>query len=173
VLQKRGRELRTDVLGKQFSSVSRRSTTKSASLCRGPLRSVLVSVVFRRFLGVMNGMKCVPTCDLRMMRGTLVIAVLVMLRRFVVVSGCMFVMLCRLTVMLCALMSRHVFSFTCFKSVMRTECRESPRNDLAALTLICILGINRDIQMKLGPQSRHSHSRCKASNSEIARVIRL
>jgi hypothetical protein len=63
-----------------------------------PFPSVLVSMVFGRFRGVVGRMECMPCSDFRMVRGLLMAAGFVMLRRLPMVFRCDLVMLSRLHV---------------------------------------------------------------------------
>jgi hypothetical protein len=72
------------------------------------LGRVFGRVVFAGFLGVMSGVQRVPMRDVRVVRGLDVILVVVMLRRAPVMLRCLFVVVCRLPVMVRAFVLRHV-----------------------------------------------------------------
>ena len=69
---------------------------------------VLVSVVFGRFLGVVDRMESMSCSDLSMVRGLLMATGFVKLRRLPMVFCCELVMFSRLLVVFSPLMSCHV-----------------------------------------------------------------
>lgn len=73
---------------------------------------MLVSVVFGRFLAVVNGMKCMSCGDFRMMAGLLVVAGFVMRCCFPMVFCCELVMLCSLVLVLRAFVGHTWVSFS-------------------------------------------------------------
>ena len=75
------------------------------------LAAVLVGVVFSGFRGVMCRMNPVPVSDMRVVRGFPVIPGFVMLGSLAMMIRCVFVVFCRLLVMLCAFVGCHDVSF--------------------------------------------------------------
>ena len=69
--------------------------------------AVLVRMVFGRFVGVMCRMKRVPLSDMRVVRRFLVIARFMVRGSFAMLSGCLFVVFCRLLVVLGTFVGCH------------------------------------------------------------------
>jgi hypothetical protein len=65
---------------------------------------MLVGMVFGRFAGVVRCMKTVPVSDMRVVRRLLAIAGFMVTSGFAMVSRCVFVVFCRLVVVVGAFM---------------------------------------------------------------------
>jgi hypothetical protein len=92
-----------------------RSQPRLRIWCRVQLRrctfpSVLLSMLFGRFLGVVERMESMSCGDFRMVRGLLMAVGFVMLRRLAMVFCCELVMFSRLLVVISTFMSCHVLS---------------------------------------------------------------
>jgi hypothetical protein len=99
--------------------------------CRFP--SVLLSVVFGRFLSVVGCVVSMTGRDFRMVRGLFMIAGFVMLGRLQMVSCCELVMFSRFLVVFSAFMSCHVLcSSLCEISVLPFHLKYYP-NDSSRL----------------------------------------
>jgi hypothetical protein len=74
-------------------------------LLAGVHQSVLAGMMFHRFFGMIGSVQRVPVGDMGVMRGLLVIARVMVLGRFPVMFGRVLMMLRRLEMMFCSLVS--------------------------------------------------------------------
>ena len=95
------------------------------------LAAMLVGMVLSRFTGVVGRLEPVPVGDMGVVRRFLVVAGFMVYGSFAMMSCRVFVVFCRLVVVLCACMHTHTFHLSCDDAI--SQPGELPRRSILAL----------------------------------------